>query len=180
MKTNALLTFIILTSIVSSCGDAHKTQQFSESGPINYTTSQNASPDQQTPDFQLPTPEGKMVKLSDFRGKYVLLDFWASWCLPCREENPHLVENYQKFKDKNFTILGISLDNNRDSWIQAIIKDQLNWTQVSDLKGWYGEVATQYRIQSIPASFLLDPSGKIIAQDLRGDDLNRFLEKILK
>ncbi len=109
----------------------------------------------------------------------MLIDFWASWCPPCRAENPNVVAAYKKYKDKNFTVLGVSLDNDRDKWKQAIEKDGLNWTQVSDLKGWDSETAAMYGVQSIPANFLLDPSGKIIATNLRGDDLDRVLNSKL-
>jgi len=109
-----------------------------------------------------------------------LVDFWASWCGPCRAENPNVVKVYNDFKSKNFTILSVSLDNNKDKWLDAIKKDGLTWTHVSDLKYWQNEVAVQFGIQSIPASFILDPAGKIIAKDLRGADLGAFLSKNLK
>jgi peroxiredoxin len=123
--------------------------------------------------------EGKQVALSSFKGKYVLVDFWASWCRPCREENPNVVRAYNKFKEKNFTVLGVSLDNNRAPWLKAIKADALAWTQVSDLKGWNNEAAAKYNIQSIPQNFLLDPSGKIIAKNLRGPELESRLCELL-
>jgi peroxiredoxin len=135
------------------------------------------------PDFTQNDPEGKPVKLSDFRGKYLLIDFWASWCVPCRKENPNVVKAYQKYKNKNFDILGVSLDGGNDSlakWTKAIEADKLAWTQVSDLKGWDNEVSQRYGVRGIPANFLLDPEGKIIAKDLRGDDLDKKLAEILK
>ncbi len=122
---------------------------------------------------------GKPVSLASFKGKYVLIDFWASWCGPCRMENPNVVNTYQQFKDKNFTVLGISLDKSKDPWLKAISDDQLMWTQVSDLKFWNNEVAVKYRIQSIPQNFLLDPSGKIIAKNLRGEALKQKLCELL-
>lgn len=135
----------------------------------------------QAMDFTQLDQNGKPVKLSDFRGKYVLIDFWASWCGPCRDENPNLVEAYNRFKDKNFTVLGVSLDrpDGKEAWLKAIKDDKLAWTQVSDLKFWNNEVAKQYGIQSIPANFLIDPDGKIIAKGLRGDDLQLKLAELL-
>lgn len=130
-------------------------------------------------DFSQADTEGKKVSLSSFRGKYVLVDFWASWCRPCREENPNVVKAYNQFKDKNFTVLGVSLDNSRQPWLKAIKKDNLTWTHLSDLKGWNNEVAAQYNIQSIPQNFLIDPSGKIIAKNLRGPELLSRLCELL-
>ena len=132
------------------------------------------------PMFALPSSDGTIVSLSSFKGKYVLLDFWASWCAPCRGENPHVVAAYQKFKDKGFTVLGVSLDNSKDAWMRAINDDHLTWTQVSDLKGWSNAVALMYAVQSIPTNFLIDPNGQIVARDLRGDQLIEALTTILK
>jgi len=134
------------------------------------------------PDFTQMTPDNRPVKLSDFKGKYVLIDFWASWCGPCRAENPNVVKVYNQYKDRGFTILGISLDNEkaREAWLKAITKDQLTWTQVSDLKGWYNEVAALYSVKAIPQNFLIDPSGKIIAKNLRGGELEVKLKEIFK
>ena len=133
------------------------------------------------PDFEQADTLGHMVRLSSFRGKYVLLDFWASWCAPCRQENPNVVQAYNRYKNKNFTIIGISLDRPGDvfSWLNAIKSDHLNWTQLSDLKFWNNAVAQLYMVQSIPKNFLIDPTGKIIAQDLRGDDLEAELKNVL-
>lgn len=124
---------------------------------------------------------GKAVSLSSFRGKYLLVDFWASWCGPCRKENPNLVNVFNKYKDKNFTILGVSLDRPgaKDKWLAAIQKDNLKWTQVSDLKYWDNEVAKLYGITAIPQNLLLDPQGKIIAKNLRGQDLEKKLKELL-
>ncbi len=133
------------------------------------------------PDFTQNDVNGVAVTLSSFRGKYVLLDFWASWCGPCHQESPNVVKAYNKYKDKNFTIVGVSLDrpNGKNDWLAAIKNDGLNWTQVSDLKFWNNQAARLYSVTSIPANFLIDPNGKIIARDLRGYELENKLEEVL-
>jgi peroxiredoxin len=132
------------------------------------------------PELALPDTEGKTISLSSFRGKYLLVDFWASWCSPCRQENPNVVRAYQEFKNKNFTILGVSLDKEKDPWIEAIRQDKLEWTQVSDLKYWNSKAVELFKFEGIPFNLLIDPEGKVIAQELRGTDLENKLKEVLK
>jgi thiol-disulfide isomerase/thioredoxin len=132
------------------------------------------------PDFTQDDPKGKPFKLSTLRGKYVLIDFWASWCGPCRRENPNVVRAYQKYKNKNFEILGVSLDNDKSAWLGAIEKDNLIWLHVSDLRGWKSASAQLYGVESIPQNYLLDPQGVIIEKNLRGNHLEEVLAKVLK
>lgn len=134
----------------------------------------------EAPDFTGKTPDGMDLSLSDFRGKVVLVDFWASWCGPCRRENPHVVKLYNKYKDQGFDVLGVSLDKTKDRWLQAIEKDNLTWHHISDLKGWQSEFAKLYGVRSIPFTVLIDKEGNVIATRLRGKDLERKLEELFK
>jgi peroxiredoxin len=150
---------------------------------------QQQQPEQQTsgeswvgktvPDLMMPDVNGKEVSISSFRGKFVLIDFWASWCGPCRMENPNVVKAYNEFKSKNFTILGVSLDKDKDSWKKAIAQDHLNWTQMSDLKYWNSQAVETFGFQGIPFNVLVDPNGKVIGESLRGEELNAKLRQVL-
>ncbi len=132
------------------------------------------------PEFTQNDTTGKPVALSSFRGKYLLVDFWASWCHPCRNENPNVVAAYKKYKDKNFTILSVSFDKNKANWEKAINDDGLMWTQVCDLKAWENEAGQLYGIKAIPSNYLLGPDGKILAHNLRGEELVKKLAEVLK
>ena len=131
------------------------------------------------PEINLPDPNGNLVSLSSLRGKVVLVDFWAQWCRPCRMENPNIVAAYNEYQDRGFEVFGVSLDRTKEQWVRGIKEDGLSWTQVSDLKYWQSEAAKAYGVQAIPASFLLDREGKIIAKNLRGPALQAKLKEVL-
>ncbi|MDR1200716.1 MAG: AhpC/TSA family protein [Tannerellaceae bacterium] len=133
------------------------------------------------PDFTLDAPDGKPIKLSDKWGNgYLLIDFWAAWCGPCRRENPNVVAVYNKYRDKGFDIIGVSLDHNKESWEKAIEQDKLTWTHVSDLKYWDSEVARLYGVRAIPSNYLIDRDGIIVAKNLRGEDLDKLIGTLLE
>lgn len=152
------------------------TKQFSE----RVNASRKVAVGSIAPDFTLQTINHKPLKMTSLRGKLILLDFWASWCAPCREENPNVVKTYQEFKEKGFDILSISLDSENESWEAAIKKDKLTWNHVSDLKSWDSEVVKMYGVTGIPFTLLLDKEGKIIAKNLRGAELNNKLKTVLE
>ena len=156
---------------------AKKTDPEPQQGNINKSKAGVGMP---APEITMADTSGKQFSLSSLKGKYILVDFWASWCAPCRGENPNVVANYNKYKNKNFTILGVSLDEDRIAWIKAIKKDKLTWQHVSDLKGWSNAAVSKYGFDAIPYNVLLDPQGKIIATELREGDLGRKLAEVLK
>ena len=132
----------------------------------------------EAPEIALQNPDGEVITLSSLRGKYVLIDFWAAWCRPCRAENPNVVRLYNEYSSNNFEILGVSLDRTREKWLQAIEQDGLPWLHVSDLKYWRSQAAQDYQVGAIPATFLIDPDGIIIAKNLRGVSLAAKLKEI--
>ena len=171
LKTEELYN-LLDTAIKSSTMGKYIAQQIAE-GKVNGAGTL-------LPDFSQPDTSGVPVSLSSLRGNYVLVDFWASWCGPCRQENPNLVAAYNKYKSKKFTVLGVSLDKTKQAWIDAIQMDALTWSHISDLQGWSNSVAQQFQIFSIPQNFLIDPDGKVIGKNLRGAALERKLSKVLR
>ena len=160
---------------------AKQKEQDNKAATINKALDDKAPPEgSKAPDFTQTSVDGKPVSLSSFKGKYVLIDFWASWCAPCRAENPNVVKAYDTYKGKGFTILGVSLDgkSTKAAWLAAIQKDGLTWTEVSDLSGWSNEAAKLYGVHAIPQNFLIDPNGNIIGKNLRGEELNKKLASI--
>lgn len=168
----------LYNALDSKLADLSYTKKIAETLEIKKLTAVG----QMAPAFTQNDPDGNPVSLSDFQGQVVLVDFWASWCGPCRKENPNVVEAFKKFNKKGFTVLGVSLDrpNDKDKWLKAIEDDGLTWTHVSDLQFWDNEVAKQYGIRSIPSNLLVGKDGKILAKNLRGEDLHTELAKLLK
>ena len=179
-----LRLIILLLSIISifSCSGSKEDRQdtkFEESPSEVVKSVQKLEIGSIAPNFSLPDPDGRLIHLSDFRGKYIFLDFWGSWCLPCRKENPELVKVYNQFKGQDFEILGIAFDKKKDKWIDAIESDGLEWPQVSDLKYFDSEMIGLYNIVNVPTTMLLNPEGKIIAINVHADELEKLLKKLL-
>lgn len=173
-----LFLFCSVVLVLLSCNNAPK----KESSPV--VLAANGLPvgrdvGYMAPEIELPTAEGKNIKLSSLRGQYILIDFWASWCPPCRAEIPHLTKLYAEYKSKGLEIYGVSLDKDKERWIGAINDYNMQWIHVSDLKKWDSQPVEAYGIEGIPANFILDKDGKIIAKDLHGTQLEDFLKKLL-
>jgi peroxiredoxin len=170
----------VVQPIYDALADNLKSSAAGNALKVRLDAAANTTIGQFAPLFTQNDTSGHPLALKDFRGKYVLLDFWASWCGPCRAENPNYVRNYAKYHDKGFQMLGVSLDKEgeQDKWLAAIHKDGLTWPQVSDLKYWMNDVAKIYGVQSVPANFLIDPQGKIVAKNLRGEDLDKKLSEL--
>lgn len=170
--------FNYLDSLITDLGERYPDMKLITSWKQELDELRALSIGQPAPEISLPNPEGEIVKLSDLQGKYVLVDFWAGWCKPCRDENPNVVRLYNKYKGDGFEVFGVSLDRTREMWLKAIEEDGLEWTQVSDLKYFNSEAAATYQINAIPATYMIDPEGNILAKDLRGRSLERKLEEL--
>ncbi len=169
-----------LVDIADRLGKARPTHPQVQQFVNNLQRLQGVNEGAMAPEINLATPAGPTLALSSLRGKYVLIDFWASWCGPCRRENPNVVKTYATYKDKGFEIFGVSLDQNREAWLKAIETDKLVWKHVSDLQYWNSAGAQAYQVNSIPQTFLVDPTGRIIAKGLRGAALDNYLAKLFE
>lgn len=169
----------LLTELADKVLKAHPANNVAKSFYQNVLKLKGVQIGTEAPEIALKTPQDSIFKLSSLRGKYVLIDFWASWCGPCRQENPNVLRVYAKFKEKGFDIYSVSLDQYKEAWLQAIEKDNLVWHHVSDLQFWNSAAAVSYGVSAIPATFLLDPQGKVIAKNLRGEALEQKLAEVL-
>lgn len=170
--------FQYLDNLVNRMDERYPNTKMIQSVKVQLDDMRMLSVGQIAPEIALPNPNEELIKLSDLRGKYVLIDFWAAWCRPCREENPNVVRLYNTYNEKGFEVFGVSLDRTKEAWVKAIAEDNLTWTHVSDLKYFNSEAAAIYKINAIPATYLIDPEGKIIAKDLRGKSLEDKLKEI--
>jgi peroxiredoxin len=176
MRSGFLIVFCFI--ILFSCNQKNKGNEHDQSSIVD-SNAVGVEIGMLAPDIELPSPEGKMISLKSLRGKYVLVDFWASWCPPCRDENQHTVEIYNKYKGKDFEIYGVSLDNKMERWKNAIQDDGITWVQVSDLKYWDSPTAAMYGINGIPFTLLLNKEGRIIEVNIFGSDLEEKLESLI-
>lgn len=177
--TVAMTPDIDLKPLYSALSDEIKASFFGERIKSLVESATKTAIGSPAPDFEGMSPDGKIIKLSSLKGKHILVDFWASWCMPCRQENPAVVQVYQTYKSKGFDILGVSLDQEKDKWMEAIDQDKLTWPHVSDLMGWKSKIVSMYGVQGIPQNFLLDKDGTILAKSLRGQELEAKLKEIL-
>ncbi|RVT46329.1 TlpA family protein disulfide reductase, partial [Rubrivivax albus] len=158
--TKALPAFSLLSDSLLKTESGKKIQEMIEVGKRSMVGAT-------APDFSQPDADGKMISLSSFKGKYVLIDFWASWCVPCRAESPNLVKAYERFKNSNFEIIGVTLDEKKDKWLKAVKEDNYTWPQVGDMKGWENAAALQFGVLAVPFNMIVDPNGVVVARNLR-------------